>query len=163
MDYERANMDWILAQYKQFILEADRGVFTTKTRNRLAGKLGLSGRDRTINDFWYDVRTSVKTALKDLEMFIMVADKEQINQVINTATLEPLVNAMINFPNVGMVDPDPVLAEIARLFIYTGFEYLRRAKPVNSSISSERIIDEALDLSRLLTLQFYPENLRRAR
>ena len=45
----------LIAKYS-FLLNLGVGFFNKKTRARLMGRAGLSGRDRTINDFWYDVR-----------------------------------------------------------------------------------------------------------
>lgn len=59
------------------------------------GILGLSGRDRTINDFWYDVMNRVKNALTDLALFIEVAGSKNVGQVFTFDTLAR-ANLLIN-------------------------------------------------------------------
>jgi hypothetical protein len=44
----------MIAKFMPYVKRA--GIFTSNTRNRLLGMEGLPGRDKTGNDFWYDVR-----------------------------------------------------------------------------------------------------------
>jgi len=67
----------------------DGGIFTKDKRRKL---LGLKQKQGTYHedtaDFWYDVRTNVKSGLKDLELFFEVADKNQIKEVLYYAPLK---------------------------------------------------------------------------
>ena len=58
------------------------GIFTKDKRRKLLGLKPEHGKhfDDTA-DFWYDVRTSVKSGLKDLELFFEVADTNQIKEL----------------------------------------------------------------------------------
>jgi hypothetical protein len=77
------------------------------------GISGLSGRNRTKDDFWHDRRESVKTSLIDLGPFIEVAEKDQVNQVLTQENLTPVVEALLWHPVVDRADPDSGRAEIA--------------------------------------------------
>ena len=52
----KAYKENIIAFFGLFLAKKEGGIFTTITRKRLLGINGLSGRDRTKNDFWNDVR-----------------------------------------------------------------------------------------------------------
>jgi len=141
------NKKRLIAKYSKHI-NSGGGIFTAKTRKRLSGILGLSGRDRTINDFWNDVRKGVRNALVDLELFIEIADKDQVNQVLTKESLEPIVTGLIwalTEPK-----PDPNRAEIADMFIRWGFNYWRQEGRKNITLAHERTINEAIDLSDYL-------------
>jgi hypothetical protein len=61
----------------------DGGIFTKDKRRKLLGLRQEHGKYfEDTADFWYDVRSSVKTGLKDLELFFSVAHPEQIREVI---------------------------------------------------------------------------------
>jgi hypothetical protein len=149
-----------LKEFERHVKTAGRGIFTTKTRKRLSGTLGLSGRDRTKKDFWFDRRKEVKAALVDLQLFIEAADEDQANQVINRDALEPIVSALFQEPAaLGLVDPSQKLehpqlylerAKIAQLFIQRGFEYLGNMNLSVMTLSHKRTFDEALDLGEFL-------------
>ena len=82
-------------EYRKFVETADSGLFTRKTRRRLVGKLGLSGRGLTKNDFWLDQRNRVKNALKDLEIFLMVAGSKNIRQTFTFENVKPFLGALL--------------------------------------------------------------------
>lgn len=140
----------LIAKFKPFIESGGGGIFTRKTRKRLVGIKGLAGRDRTKNDFWYDIRKRVKNALKDLELFIEVADREQVNQAISREALEPIITALLW----GTAIHDPQLstnrAEIADMLILWGFRYFQQKTSQNITLSHERTMKEAVDLSDYL-------------
>ena len=69
------------------------GIFTEDKRRKLLGLKQKQGKnfDDTA-DFWYDVRTTVKSGLKDLELFFEMADKNQIKDVLYDAPLKEELN-----------------------------------------------------------------------
>jgi len=142
-----------LAKFSQFIARAGGGMFTTKTRKRLAGILGLAGRDRTKHDFWHDVRKRVKTALVDLQLFI-ISGKSHVDKVVTRENLKPVVRTLLWHPVVDKDPPDRNRAEIAQLFIEEGFNYLRSKTSGHVTLSHSRTIEEALDLSNYLVRHF---------
>jgi hypothetical protein len=150
MSYKDQYKQHLLAKFKPFIARAGGGVFTRKTRERLLGVRVTSGRDRTKNDFWYDVRNKVRNALVDLNLFIQTADKEQVSQVITKETLEPVVLAVLYNFYCTDPDPDPNKAEIANMIIQRGFDYFKEKANKSITLSHERSINEAVDLSNYL-------------
>lgn len=151
MSYEDQHKEYIIAKFKPFIASAGGGIFLRKTRERLLGTRALSGRDRTKNDFWYDVRNRVKNALVDLELFVETADKEQRDQVLTKHSLEPVINALlISQLSWSERDPNPTKAEIADMLIQWGFNYLEAMTKNSLTLSHERTMKEALDLSNYL-------------
>jgi hypothetical protein len=137
-----------IAKFKPFIAKAGGGIFTRKTRERLLGIQPVSGRNRTKNDFWYDVRNRVENGLVDLELFIRVADRGQVNQVMTKKTLEPVITSLLRVSS--EAEPDPNLAEIAEMLIHWAFEYLQDKTPESMTLAHRRTIEEAEDLSRYL-------------
>jgi len=62
------------------------GIFTKDKRRKLLGLKQKHGKYfEDTADFWYDVRSNVKSGLKDLELFFDVADKNQIKEVLYDA------------------------------------------------------------------------------
>jgi len=150
-----------IAKFSSFIQTAEGGIFTRKTRRRLGGKLGLSGRDRTRNQFWYKVRNRVRTALKDLELFIKSADESHVKQVLTAETLRPVVVSLLHKGDVRVYGkmPDVSIAEIAHLFIQEGLRCLSEHNKYVTK-SHARTIEEAIDLSSFLVETFKPESER---
>ena len=65
------------------------GIFTEDKRRKLLGLKQKQGKYfEDTADFWYDVRSSVKSGLMDLELFFEVADKNQIKDVLYNAELK---------------------------------------------------------------------------
>lgn len=147
-------IDWKMQDKFKPHIKNSGGVFTSITRNRLLGISGRTGRGRTKSDFWYDVRTSVKNALIDLELFIETADDGEINKVLNHETLRPVVFALLST----MIDrkPDKSRAEIAQLFIEIGFHYLTGMSGREIPLGSlrQRVTTDAVELSHLLAESF---------
>lgn len=132
-------------------LSTGTGIFLPKTRKRLLGIKGLTGRDRTKHDFWFDQRNRVERGLIDLQLFIDVAEKKNVNKVVNAGTLKPLVGILLRKPVRGFsLEPDPIRAWIAQLFIEAGFYYLERMCSDHITLSHKHTIEEAIDLSRYL-------------
>lgn len=142
-------------KFRILLLRGGGGIFTPKTRKGLLGILGQAGRARTRNQFWYKVRNRVRTALTDLQLFIEVTGKNNVNQVVTQETLAPVVKALLSFKE----GPDLKRAEIARLFIRTGFNYLK-SKEKDITLSHHRTTEEALDLTDFLVESFKPESKR---
>ena len=147
-------------KFQKFIREADGGIFTSKTRRRLVGELGMSGRGLTKNDFWYDQRNRVRNALTDLEIFLTVAGRDNVNQVLTVETMEPVIKALFALEVIDSVQPDPQKAWIAYLLIYAGFEYLSRLKEDHMTEPHKRTLNEAISLAQYLADIFELDSLR---
>ena len=161
MEQDQHKREKLLAKFQPF-MERAGGIFGVKTRARLLGIEGLSGRNRTKDDFWHDQRESVKMALIDLDLFIEAADDNSVNQVITRETLEPIVNELLWGPVFIPPPPDRAKlylerARIADLFIKWGFEYLSSMNSDMMSLSHKRTMEDAIDLSRLLLETFKTE------
>lgn len=136
------------------------GIFTRKTREKLLIKKGISERGQPVNTFWYRQRENVKTALIDLQLFIEVADEKNVDQVITRETLEPILYALLYSVRArDLLNPNQNRAEIANLFIQGGFIHLKEVTR-NITLSHQRTIDEAIDVSNFLTDSLKPEKNR---
>jgi hypothetical protein len=129
------------------------GIFTSSARNALLTKGEKS------SDFWYDRRNNIENALIDMRLFIETAGDKNVNAVINEEKLRPVVETLLWYPVVEHSAPDLNKAEVARLCIRAGFNYLKEMKKI--PLSSERTIEEAVDLSDYLVELFKPETERR--
>jgi len=133
------------------------GLFTERMRRRLLGlPVGRTPKqdERTLKyDFWYDVRSSVKSGLTDLELFLSVASEKDKNQVINEETLRPVALALFHMAPAGRHD-------IARLLVTYGLSYLREKRRDMMTISHSNTIAEAIDLSDFLAEMSKPEGKR---
>jgi len=154
------------------------GLFDIKTRLRLLGEARpYGGREpgKTIANFWRRARNYVKNALIDIELFLEVADRKNVNIIFTKEALEPVVKALLHRPVMEYHyliverrpqdpdhpenlegfqghEPDRERAEIARMFIQYGFNYLtmkRRSEPL-----SQEIVQKAISLSNLLVESF---------
>lgn len=148
----------LVSKYEQLIREAKtggEGTFTTNTRYRLLGVQGRSGRGRKEKDFWFHVRNQVRGALIDLQLFIEVGG-DNVNQVVTEEKLKPMVETLLWHPIVDGKYPDINRAEIARLFVNSGLNYLEN---VASFLKSDTLlhkhgIEEAKNLSDFLVESF---------
>ncbi len=71
----------------------DGGIFTKDKRRKLLGLKQEHGKYfQDTADFWYDVRSSVKSGLKDLELFFEVAHQNQIKDILYDAPLKEELN-----------------------------------------------------------------------
>jgi hypothetical protein len=159
----------LIAKFSPY-LKNDGGIFTFRKRGQLLGMEGLPGRKKTgknektaENEFWYNTRRYVKNALIDLRLFVEVAGRKNVNQVITRDSLKPIVEALLWYPIVDHAEPNVNLAEIAQLLIEEGFGYLCGMFQFDSehSISSSmrRTIADAIDGSKHLVFQV--ESLRK--
>ena len=143
-----------IAKFLDNYSTARGGIFKTKARERIMGIRRKSGRGRSETDFWYDMREYVKSALIDLELFLEFAGEKNVSMVMTGERLEPLIKklASTKLP----VQVNLRIADIANLFIQTGFRYLHTAKMHDITLSHERTINEALDLANYLVQSFLP-------
>ena len=82
-----------------------------------------------------------------MELFIHAADKDDVKQTINRKTLEPVIQALLStrWPVLSpekefmaeWVELNPEMAEVAKLFIEAGFNYLSKQEK-NMTISHEQ-------------------------
>ena len=145
-------MERLIAKFSPH-LRNKGGIFTSKARGKLLGIDGLPGRPNLRNDFWYDVRTFVKSALIDLELFLETASKDNISQAVNAETLLPIIKALFLHPRLDKAKPEPERAKIAQLNIKEAFGYLQMMSGTYITKSHQRTIEEAIDLCNHLTSQ----------
>jgi hypothetical protein len=151
MSQDERIKETLIAKFKPFTDKAGGGIFTKKTRERLLGLRVASGRDRTRNQFWYDVRNNVKNALVDLELFIETTDKDQLDQVLTRKSLEPVIAVLFQgFKAYSETEADLNRADIADMLILLAFRYLKEKARKGISLSHSRTIDEAVDLTDFL-------------
>ena len=144
----------IRQKFRPFI-NNEGGIFVSKARKRLMGlSPGRPGWSEDSADFRHDMRTYVKNALKDIELFIEAADKKDVNRVINSESLEPVLSALLRHPVVDRAEPDLERAKIAQLFIRSGFEYLTPVSAPYDQSYEHRMIYDAIRLSRDLVNRF---------
>ena len=146
-------------KYGAFI-EKRGGIFTPARRRRLLryspGRHGYSKADA---DFRYDVRSFVKQALVDLEMFLEVADEKDVSRIINQESLEPIARALLwNVRD----KPNASLAKNAHMLIWYGFYYLKTQNPISLPEILNSQIDSAIELSDSLTDCFMSSSREKA-
>ena len=137
------------------------GFFRTSKRKQLLGLSRKTGRDRTMADFRYKVREQVKTALIDLQLFIQTADEKDVEMVLNRESLELVIRALLF--HYSLQEPPKQgteKAKIAQLLIEVGFEYLRKSTIQVTTSSQQRMVDDAIDLSKQLAVLLLPESER---
>lgn len=87
-DYRRklyqSRHQFILSKYKNH-RDAEGGIFTSDKRRKLLGIKAKSSKQlhEDTADFWYDVRTTVKNGLADLQLIAEVAHPEQLKEMFN--------------------------------------------------------------------------------
>ncbi|MGA2308286.1 MAG: hypothetical protein ABSG57_01905 [Candidatus Bathyarchaeia archaeon] len=191
MEAKDRNRQKAIAAFKLYI-NSRGGIFRKNRRKQLLGILGRGGRmgeggklegsgkmeKQAKSTFWYKVRSSVRVGLVDVNLFVEVADRDDVNQVVTKETLEPIVKALLLKPTIYVPviagsekeggrqravrePPDLVRAEIAMLLIKYGFGYLKSMQMNHITSSHRRTIDDAFDLSNYLVELFKPESERR--
>ena len=158
---DKDRVKWLQEDYKRRYKHPEYarrgGIFTAVRRKQILGILRKTGKDRREDDFWYDVRETVKSALIDLKLFSDMVDDKNITQVLNFDSLEPVVEAFLD-----RLRKDPNRAIVASMLIERSFQYL---SAINGSIimpSQERQIEEAINLSKQLTVLVLPEDKRKS-
>lgn len=140
------------------------GIFSKKKRKQLldviwksGGKAGhgKSGLERrTLSNFWYDARESVKTALIDLQLFLETANDKDVDAVITPEALSGVLSFLLDRSR-----GSGERAKVAQLLAEQSLEYLRhKSKYVTKS--QGQILDDAIEASKQLTLLLLPEKER---
>ena len=139
-----------------------KGIFNSKTRGHLLG-IKTRGREpiefkkpQDKANFWYARREAIKGGLKDIELFIEVADEESLNQVINFDRIKPLVDSLLFSRIKGNAEPNVNTVKIAQMFIHRSFQYLRRMNKDNIGRLNERAISDALEICDILANLLLP-------
>ena len=156
----------VISKYRRYV--SAKGIFYPKTRAKLLG-IKTQGREtaepfKTSQEkanFWYRRRNEVKGCLKDLELFIEVANKNSVNEVITLERLKPLVEALLLRPVWKNAEPDLERAEIAKLFIHAGFEYLMQMQKIYIREYDATTINNAREEANFLIDLFRPLDERR--
>ena len=109
-----------------------KGIFNSKTRGKLLG-IKTRGREpiefkkpQDRANFWFARRESIKGGIKDIELFIEVADEDSLNQVITFDRIKPLIDALLFSRINEKSKPNVNTVKIARMFIHRSFQYLER-------------------------------------
>lgn len=78
----RSKLEFLLDKYKGH-RDAEGGIFTSDKRRKLLGVKAESSKQihQDTTDFWYDVRTTVKSGLTDLQLIAEVAHPEQLKEM----------------------------------------------------------------------------------
>ena len=126
------------------------GIFTQTTRDKILTRKGISGKGMPKNQFWYRQRENVKTALIDLQLFVEASEKSDVDQIVTKESLEPIIGAFLLGEAVISDPPDKNRAETADMLIRLGFSYLEQKIGQSLTLSHERTMKEALDLSKYL-------------
>jgi hypothetical protein len=167
--------EYFLKKYRELFdhheLSSNGGIFKKKRRKQLLGILRKSGRDRPLEEshnplegktkasFWYDVRETVRNGLIDLQLFIETADDKNVNMVLNRESLAPVVYALLDHSKLyHRSEDDGTKAKIAQMLAEYGLSYLRDSKFVYEA--QRRTIDEAIQLSKQITISLLPEKER---
>ena len=156
--YKRPEFEKEEGYYKKHMRKG--GFFTEIARNRLLGVERKSGRDRKDANFWYDVRTTSKTALIDLQLLLETAEDRNIHRVLNREALKPILYALFYSSLQEPPKQGAEKAKIAQLLIEYGLEYLRKSTTTLITSSQERMIDDAIDVSKQLTALLLPDSER---
>lgn len=154
--YDIRSNQALLDKYERYFKTAQGGMFTKKAIDKLLGIIRTSGRDQTSNDFWYDRRNDVRTALVEMTLFLDVASDKNINQVFTDESFRPLLYSLFWGKDWLLFDsePDTEKAKIAQHMIEAGFHYLTEWKLNLMTKSHQRTIEDAMDLSRFLLADF---------
>jgi len=101
-------------------------------------------------NFWLARREGIKGGLKDIELFIKVADEKSLNMIITFDRIKPLVDALLFSRMKNESKPNENTVKIAQMFIHRSFQFLERMnKEMNSdSIGSfnEKAISNGLQI-----------------
>lgn len=136
------------------------GLFTAPTRKRLLHIKRKAGRDRKNANFWYDVRETTKTGLIDLQLFLETADDKNVHRVLNRETLKPILDVLFYRSVQEPPKQGAEKAKIAQLLVKYGLEYLQKSTTLVTTSSQQRMVDDAIDLSKQLAVLLLPESDR---
>jgi len=119
--------------------------------------------DRLLPQPYPEIKDLMDKSLSEIEYTKKVQEKlgeiqERTKPVDDFAEL---VFALLRYPVPTKSDPDANRAEIARLFIKLGFEYLNNMAPDLMTVSHEQTRAAAIDLANYLAESFKPKSERR--
>jgi hypothetical protein len=157
-DTERENKERI-DEMRKWYVGRQGGIFTQKTREKMITKEGISESSPARNTFWYRQRENVKTALLDLYLFLKEAGEDNVKQVFTEETLAPMISSLLETNYHGA--PELRKAEISRLFILYGFNYLHKKYLNNLTVSHKNTIHTAVDLADYLAELLKPFEKRK--
>ncbi|MFB0523120.1 MAG: hypothetical protein ACETV1_05085 [Candidatus Bathyarchaeia archaeon] len=166
MTQARGRNEKLVDKYKPYLTRKGRvagGIFTPRARGNLLGVpvRGRKPRERDY-DFWYDVRSSVATALVDLELFLDTAGDENVKKVLTPESLKPIARSLLLHPVWTNAKPDLSRAEIAEIFIRAGFEYLLQMQKNLVREYDVETTNKALEEAAFLVELFRPPEERRS-
>ena len=148
-------------EYDESYIEG-KGIFSSKVRGRL---LGIKTRGREPNEFknpqskanfWYSRREAIKGSIKDLELFIEVADEDNLNRVINFESTKPIVEALLFSRIKENAEPNVNTVKIAQMLIHRSFQYLKRMNKDNIGRLHEKAISNGLETCDVLANLLLP-------
>ena len=153
-DYEKRLMEKLQEKYRKLysVDFSGSGIFVKKKRKQLLGLIAKSGGDRkTLANFWYDVRESVKCGLVDLHLFIETSGMENTYRVLDSQRLEPIFKELLLSEWVSeYLDYTSNKAQIAHMLVETGLKCLRQLSEPYLRRKAEEEIDDAIELSQQL-------------
>ena len=163
MGYDEWHKRWLKDKYGRHVEVADSGIFTRDNRRKMYGTKGISGKNVSINNFWYDRRNQVKTSFKDLELFIDTARETDIPQAINLGTTLSLIETLFHSPIILDQKPDPERAKIAHWMIHFCFKYLTHHQKTVMTKQDHGSVSDAIDRARVLANMFLPKEKQQQR
>ena len=157
----KSKRERILARFRERGGKARKGLFTPTTRKRLLGEVPEGKIPLKDKATWrYKNREHVKTALIDLQLFIEMGDEYSVSDTVTQESMKPIVEALLLRPLQENAKPDLKRAEIAKLFIHAGFEYLQQVKKEPAGGLYERAISDGLEICDALVDLFRPPSER---
>jgi hypothetical protein len=155
-DTERHWMEYRQGKYRKLFgnenYEGRGGIFVKKRRQQLLGLLAKSGGrgskkegDRkTVANFDYDVRETVKTALLDLQLFIETSKDKDVDQVMNHKALREVVSQLLTHET-------PERYKVAQMFAEEGLKYFYKSQNATQQQIDdiEAIVETTKQLTKL--------------
>jgi hypothetical protein len=117
------------------------GIFTPITRKRILRKTPLSKRYSSWERFYKEIQEKVKTTLIDLDMFVTLASRKDVDVVLNSTSLVTLVREFFDTREVASLSR----LETAEMLARESLDYLTYVSGDYSKYSAGRI-EEAKEL-----------------
>lgn len=160
-DYEIHLMEKWQEKYRKLygIDFSGSGIFVKKKRKQLLGLKAKSGgktsseeehERKTLANFWYDVRESIKYGLVDLQLFIETSGEENINRVLNSERLEPIFKILFEKHAPENMEYVSNRAKVAHMLVKCCLEYLRFASKPYLRRKEDQEINDSIELSQQL-------------
>ena len=137
---------------------SETGIFRSDTRLKLVKEYKTIAQEGSA-DYWLDRRGSVIRGLKDLELFLWVADEKNINMSIKNDNFLPFLEALFELPIIDLVEPNTEKAKIACSMVVSGFKYLQSLKRQHLTDSHRRTLQDAYDLAEYLSDRFVVDEI----